>query len=525
MKPLPVGSQVFEEIREGNALYVDKTARILDMLTTFEKLYFLSRPRRFGKTLLCSTLHEIFNGRRDLFDGLAIGASAWKWEKHPVIRLDMSDGGFSGGAATCRRAIQIQLTLAAAQLSIPLRDEDLSSQFRLLITDARAKYGAKVVVLIDEYDNPLLSVIDKPEEFEAVRGILRDFYKTVKVTEAELRFTFLTGITKFSQVSIFSALNNLTDITLDPNFADLCGITQEEMERDFSEYIDKYAGEFGGRGAYVARLKDFYNGYRFSEKELTVYNPYGLLRHFKNGKFSPYWFASGTPTYLPRLIKEQKVDILSLDKMEVTLEELCQYEIDSLKILPLLYQSGYLTIKGCEEDIGLYHLGYPNAEVRSALANQLSEYYINVSDANKRALMSTLPRLFYNGDLEKAINEALIPFLASIPYDLVVEKENHCQTVLHILFNMLGLRCRSEVRIADGRIDSLVETPKYVYCFEFKLNKRKRGTAAAALTQIDDKGYLTPWHGSGKTLVKVGVSFDSQKCNIAEWKSETIAPK
>jgi hypothetical protein len=525
MKPLPVGLQVFENIREANTLYVDKTARILDMITSLKNLYFLSRPRRFGKTLLCSTLHAIFAGRRELFDGLAIGASDWKWKKHPVIRLDMSVGDFSRGAEACRRAIHDRLVLAARELEVPLRGEDITLSFGFLIKDAHDKHGARTVVLIDEYDNPLSSVIDNPDEFDAVRKILHDFYKIVKVAEEDLRFTFITGITKFPQDSAFSGLNNLNNITFDPRFADLCGITQEEMERDFSEYIDKFATDFGGRDAYIARLKDFYNGYRFSEKPVTLYNPFELLLHFDNGEFAPYWFAGGIPTYFIRLLKEQKIDILSLDKTDVTSMYFHRYDLGSLQIIPLLHQTGYLTIKDYEKDIELYHLGYPNAEVRGALANQLSEDWLNVSDANKSALMGTLPRLLYNGNIKAAVNDALIPFLASIPYDLSVEKEHHFQTVLHILFNMLGLRCRSEVRIAAGRIDSLVETPQYVYCFEFKLAKTKKGTAAAALAQIDDKGYLTPWRGSGKTLVKVGVSFDYKKRNIAEWKSAVVAPK
>jgi hypothetical protein len=515
MKELPVGRQVFENIRKENLLYVDKTARITDMVRSSKNLYFLSRPRRFGKTLLCSTLNAIFDGKRELFEGLTIATDGWTWEKHPVIRLDMSRGSFSASPETCGKEINNILLLEARKLGVELQGDALSSKLNWLIVNARAKYGAPAVVLIDEYDNPLLSVIDKPESFAAVRDILHDFYKVVKSAEENLRFTFITGVTKFSQASVFSALNNLNDITLDPRFCDLCGITQEELERDFADYIGKWAGDYGGRDAYLARLKNYYNGYRFSENPLAVYNPFGLLRHFDNGRFQPYWFESGSPSYLLKLIKQQKVDILDMGETTVTTADFRKYDLDSLGIIPLLYQSGYLTVKDYERESDTYRLDYPNTEVRSAFANELSEFCLHVPDAAKSALLVSLPRWLYRGDLESAIEKGIRPFMAAIPYDLAIRREKYFQTVFHILFNMLGLICRSEVAVATGRIDSIVETPEYVYCFEFKLD----GTADEALAQIDGKGYLTPWTGCGKTLVKVGVSFDYEKRAIAEWKA------
>jgi hypothetical protein len=474
--------------------------------------------------LLCSTLHAIFAGRRDLFEGLAIGASDWKWEKHPVIRLDMSGGSFSNGAAACEAAIRDRLLIAARELGVSVQGETLASRFEFLIKDARAKHGAKVAVIIDEYDNPLLSVIDEPGEFDAVRKILRDFYKVVKVAEADLRFTFLTGVTKFSKVSVFSALNNLTDITLDSRFADLCGITQEEMERDFSEYIDKYAGDFGGRAAYIARLKDYYNGCRFTKKPQTVYNPFGLLPHFDNGEFAPYWFESGTPAYLVKLLQKHNMPVSDLSGAVLTMEDFRNFNLEEITPVPLLFQSGYLTIQEYDETFDRYTLDYPNTEVRGAFANDLSRSYLGISPAEKGAILNKVPELLYKGELGRAINEGFIPFLAAIPHNIALKEEKYFQTVFHIIFNMLGLRCRSEVCVAAGRADSIVETPRFVYRFEFKLGKTKRGNAAAALAQIDTKEYLTPWRGTGKTLVKVGVSFDTEKRNIAEWKSVPAAP-
>jgi hypothetical protein len=363
------------------------------MITSLKNLYFLSRPRRFGKTLLCSTLQAIFEGRRELFDGLAIGASTWKWEKHPIIRLDMSGGSFSDGAEACRRAIQTQLTLASERLSISLEGEGLSSQFQFLIRDARAKYGAKTVVLIDEYDNPLLSLLEKPEEFAAVRGILRDFYRIVKAAEEDLRFTFLTGITKFSQASAFSALNNLTDITHAPKFADLCGITQEEMERDFSEYIDKYAVGFGGRAAYIACLKDYYNGYRFTEKPQTVYNPFGLLLHFDNGKFAPYWFENGTPICLVKLLQKHNAPVADLSGTVLSVEDIRNFNLEDISLIPFLLQIGYLTIRDYNETFERYTLDYPNTEVRGAFVNELSRYFLPTNHTNKHEIFSRKGRV------------------------------------------------------------------------------------------------------------------------------------
>ncbi|MDR1497239.1 MAG: ATP-binding protein [Puniceicoccales bacterium] len=516
MRRLPIARQVFWDIREENLLYVDKTARILEMLRAPDRVFFLARPRRFGKTLLCTTLHAIFDARRELFDGLAIGAadSGWEWKKYPVIRLDMSAGGFSDGAAACALSLQDRLVSAARRLDVPLRGETLATRFAALIEDVRAKYGEKAAVIIDEYDSPLLSMIGKPQEFNAMREILRDFYRTVKVKEEDLRFTFITGITKFSKVSIFSALNNLTDITLDPKYADICGIMQEEMERDFVEYIDKHAAKFGGRDAYLARLRNFYNGYRFTEKPLTVYNPYGLLLHFNNGEFHSYWFESGTPNYLVELLKKANLPIIEFSNVQITVEDLRKFDLENLEPTSVLFQSGYLTIKDYNADFERFTLDYPNTEVRGAFANELATSYLQIPLFKKSSVLNKVPELLYNGEIDRALEEGIKPFLAGIPYDISSKEEKYFQSVFHIIFNMLGLRCRSEVRTASGRADSIVETPKYVYCFEFKTN----GTADVALAQIDTKEYLTAWTGTGKTLVKVGVVFDGEKRQICEWK-------
>jgi len=514
MQQLPTGRQVFENIRKENGLYVDKTDIIHKMISGLRTQFFLSRPRRFGKTLLCYTLKSIFDGRKDLFKGLAISKTKWKWEKYPVIRLDMSQGAYSEGLSGCKSAIDTQFYLNAKNLGVNLQGKTLSDKFKLLILNSEEKYGKPAVVIIDEYDNPLLSVIDKKEAFNDVRIFLRDFYKIVKGSEGQLRFTFITGITKFAQVSVFSALNNLTDITLDPEYSTLLGITQEELEKDFADYIEKWAKEYGGKKKYIEKLKDSYNGYRFTKEPKTVYNPFCLQKHFDSGDFQHFWFESGSPSYLIDLLDSQKIDILNIEDFSVGMEKFKGYDSDNMEAIPILYQSGYLTIKDYIKDLNRFALGYPNKEVESAFINELAIKYLKISRTTESSFAANVIKWLYAGEPEKIIADGFIPFMASIPYSITIPKEKYFQTIFHIIFNIFGFQCKSEVQIATGRIDSILETPKFVYCFEFKL----KGTAVEALKQIDSREYLTPWKGKRKTLFKIGVSFDHKKRKIKEWR-------
>ncbi|MDR1830638.1 MAG: ATP-binding protein [Candidatus Fibromonas sp.] len=514
MQQLPTGRQVFENIRKEKLLYVDKTALLYNLITQGRTQFFLSRPRRFGKTLLCYTLKSIFEGKKELFKGLAISKTKWKWEKYPVIKLDMSDGAYGEGISGCKEAVMKQLFYSAQNLGIEFSGETSSSAFKSLILDSAKKYGKPAVVIIDEYDNPLLSVIDKKEAFNDVRIFLRDFYKVVKANENDLRFTFITGITKFAQVSVFSALNNLTDMTLDPEYSTLLGITQEELEKDFADYIEKWAKEYGGKKKYIEKLKDSYNGYRFTENPQTVYNPFCLLKHFDSGKFQKFWFETATPSYLINLLDSQKIDILNIKDFSVATDDFKKYDSDNMDAVPVLYQSGYLTVKDYDKESDSYILGYPNKEVESAFASELATKYLKVPGSEKSSFAANVTKWLYVGEPEKIIADGFIPFMASIPYSITIPKEKYFQTIFHIIFNIFGFQCRSEVQIATGRIDSILETPKFVYCFEFKL----KGTAAEALKQIDSREYLTPWKGKGKTLFKIGVSFDHKKRKIKEWK-------
>ena len=532
---LPLGIQDFPKIREMGYVYVDKTVRIHELISSSGGAFFLSRPRRFGKSVLCSTLRAVFEGRRELFGeltgrpALAINSLEWEWKKHPVLRLDLNAGVYSNGVHALHSVLDSELSREADRHGITLEPADVISQFKYLIRTAYEKTGEKTVVIIDEYDKPLLETMTEKDLHAAIRNELKGFYGVLKSSDEYLRFVFLTGVTKFSHVSIFSDLNQLSDLTLNPQYADICGLTDEEVMGNFEPDIAAILEETGReRNEYLENLRRYYNGYRFSKIPLKVYNPFGLLNHFFNrGDFLPYWYETGTPTFLINLIRKQKIDIATLTKMRLEYEAFRKYDIENMDALPILYQSGYLTITGYDEDENSFTLDYPNIEVRSSFAKSLLQQYFQASNDESRSLIYRLPKSLRNGNIEEAI-DALRQYLAAVPYDIIKETENYYETAVHLIFSMLGLNCRSEIRIAAGRnpppsckatkvplwIDTLVETKNFVYCFEFKLDK----TADEALAQIDSKEYLLPWKGGGKKLFKVGVNFDSEKRNIGDWK-------
>jgi hypothetical protein len=519
---LPIGIQDFPKIRENGFLYVDKTARIYELISGSATDCFLSRPRRFGKSLLCSTLGAIFEGRRELFGeiagrpALAINSLEWEWKKHPVIRLDLNPGNYAESIENLRLTLYDLLENTAINFELPLRGKLPLHQFGNLIRDACKKYGEKAVVIIDEYDKPLLNTIDVPDIHIKIRDALKSFYGVLKSSDEHLRFVFLTGVTKFSHVSIFSDLNQLRDLTLNQKYADICGITQDELEPAFTPEIDSIVQETGKiRESYLGELRRFYNGYRFSEKRFTVYNPFGLLNHFEDGgKFLPYWYETGTPTFLLKLIVNQNINILDLNNLLVSYDDFSKFDLETMKAVPVLYQSGYLTITDYDEELKQFTLEYPNVEVGASFAKSLLEYCFQPPDEKARALYVKLPAAFFKGDVQ-GVMDALAPFLGSIPSEITTRLEYYYETAVHLIFTMIGTHCHSEVRIATGRIDTLVETKDFVYCFEFKLN----GTVKEALEQIDTKNYLLPWKGSGKTLFKIGVEFNHEQHNIGAWES------
>jgi len=521
---LPMGIQDFPDIRERGFVYADKTARAYELVTGSGKAFFLSRPRRFGKSLLCSTLGAIFDGRRELFGeiagmpALAFNTLDWEWKRHPVIRLDLNYGEYAKyGTEGLYGTLRDELRRESKKYGVKLdRAAAPASQFKDLIEEACEKIGEKAVVLIDEYDCPLTSTLNKRDVHIELRNALKAFYGVLKSYDSYLRFIFLTGVSKFSQVSIFSELNQITDLTLDPRYADICGLTQEELELNFGPEIESVLEKNGcNREEYLDDMRRFYNGYRFSKAPITVYNPFGLLKHFyRGGEFSEHWYETATPTFLVDLIEKHKVNVLELGDLKVKAADFGKYDIDNMALAPLLCQTGYMTITGYDEKTQRFTLDYPNEEVRAAFAGTLVKHGLKVPPDKGDALYNQLIDALYAGDVDAMIN-AIKLFLAEIPYDLILEKEVHFQALLRMMFRMLGFTCRTEERIATGRIDMLVKTDDFIYCFEFKLD----GSAEAALAQINNKEYAVPWAASGKKVFKVGVSFDSKKRNIGNWVS------
>jgi len=522
---LPIGIQDFPDIRERGFVYVDKTARVYELITGSGKAFFLSRPRRFGKSLLCSTLGAIFKGRRELFGeiagrpALAINSLDWEWKAYPVIRLDLNSGDYPKyGVEGLYDTLRAEMRREAGKRGVELNGADSPvSQFKYLIEKACEKTGGKAVVLIDEYDSPLTNTLNKRDVHVELRNALKAFYGVLKSYDEYLRFILLTGVSKFSHVSIFSGLNQVTDLTFDPRYADICGLTQEEMTANFGPEIENVLESTGrSREEYMDQLRLFYNGYRFSKNPLTVYCPFGLLKHFNSGgEFSDYWYESATPSFVVDLVTNNKINILDLKDMQVVQSDFGKYDIDNMSPVPLLCQTGYLTISDYNADFGEYTVDFPNNEVRACFAGSLLEQYTGMSGTDR--LDTKFIRAIVRGDLDGAM-DILNRFFATIPYEIVDNKEKYFQLVTHLIFMMLGFNCRSEVRIAAGRIDTLVMTRNFVYCFEFKLD----GSAEKALAQIDSKEYAVPWTGSGKKVFKVGVDFDFEKRNIGEWASAVI---
>jgi hypothetical protein len=525
---LPIGIQDFPDIRERGFVYVDKTARAYELITGSGKAFFLSRPRRFGKSLLCSTIGAIFEGRQELFGeiagrpALAINGLDWEWKTHPVIRIDLSAGNYSKyGVEAYHDTLHGEMRREADKYAVELNSADSpANQFKCVIEKACKKVGEKAVVIIDEYDSPLTNTLNKRDAHVELRDEFKAFYSILKSYDAYLRFVFITGVSKFSHVSLFSGLNQFTDLTFDPRYTDICGLTQEELEADFGPEIEGVLESTGrNREEYVDQLRLFYNGYRFSKAPLTVYNPFGLLKHFySGGEFSDYWYESATPSFVVDLVTSNKINILDLNDMQVVQSDFGKYDIDNLAPMPLLCQTGYLTFSDYDEDSGEYTLDFPNNEVRACFAGSLLAQYSEISGTDR--LDTKFIRAIVKGDIDTAM-DTLRRFFAAIPYEIVDKKEKYFQMVVHLIFTMLGFNCRSEVRIAAGRIDTLVVTRNNVYCFEFKLD----GNAEAALAQIDGKEYTLPWAGSGKKVFKVGVDFDFEKRNIGKWVSAVSGPQ
>ena len=514
LKLYPVGIQTFERIRKENKLYIDKTEYIYRMTHSSGCYFFLSRPRRFGKSLLVSTFESYFSGKKELFEGLAIEKLEQKWMEYPVLHFDMS-GGKHMEKEQLEDYLSNRLEAEERKWGITHTKRGANDRLTELITTAYEISGKQVVVLIDEYDAPMLDVAHDKETLDVLRNLMRNFFSPLKMCEPMLRFVFLTGITKFSQVSIFSELNNIKNISLDDEYAGVCGITKEELLTQMSEDIDVLAEAQGmTREETIAKLKENYDGYHFSPASPDVFNPYSLLNCFDDKNFGAYWFSSGTPTYLINMLRKFKVLPAKIGR-SLARSSAFDAPTENLKtITPLLYQSGYITIKGYDKMSQLFTLDLPNKEIKVGLFESLLPYYLEGMYAEEGdvaiAQMSVLIR---QGDMDGALR-LLQEFLGTVPYCNNTNYEGHYQQVLFIIFTLLThFVVDVEVHTPNGRVDVVMETEDTLYLIELKLNK----SAQAAMQQINLKQYGQRFARCGKPIVKVGVNFDAKKGNIEDW--------
>jgi hypothetical protein len=509
MKPLTTSVYTFSDLIEGGYLYVDKTAAIHELIRGYKGQYFLSRPRRFGKSLLISTLKAIFQARRELFAGLALDRSDYDWKPYPVIHLDL-------GTAAAQTAEELEIGLGeyvkenADAAGIALGNATSSSRFRELVLKLSAREG-KVVILVDEYDKPLLGHLGEPSAKD-IQRVLKSFYGVIKGTEAHQRFVLLTGVSKFSKVSVFSDLNNLTDLTMDARTATLLGYTQAELEANFPDYIEALAAKLGRtRAETLGELREWYNGYRFHPEAEAVYNPVSVMKCFDTREFKNYWFETGTPTFLVDLLRRAPV---RLDDLRVQEPDFSTYDPADLAPLPLLVQTGYLTIAGVEPfgDTRTYRLAYPNREIAQSFSRWLA---IGFSRMPGEDLTAALPRMvaaLEQGRVDEML-ATLQSFFAGVPYDIALANEKYYQTIFFTVFKLLGVAVDAETRTSAGRIDAVVKTRTDIFVFEFKL----RDTAEAALAQIREKRYFEPFLNDGRRVTLVGVAFDAATRNLGRW--------
>ena len=508
----PIGIQTFSKIREGNYLYIDKTEYVYRMTHSASSYMFLSRPRRFGKSLLTSTLHSYFSGRKDLFHGLAMEKLEKEWTEYPVLHFDMSTAKHADSEQLLQ---ELNLKLYGYEQIYGRLEEEVNPNQRLmgLIKRAYEQTGKKVVVLIDEYDAPLLDVVHERENLDVLRNIMRNFYSPLKACDPYLRYVFLTGITKFSQLSIFSELNNIKNISMDEPYAAICGISEDEIRLQMKDDLEGLAKklEITPEEA-LMKLKENYDGYHFTSPSPDIYNPFSLLNAFADGKFGSYWFGSGTPTYLVKMLDKFGVKPSEIGRRQLKSSVFDAPTETMTDAVPLLYQSGYITIKDYNKMLDLYTLDIPNKEVRLGLMESLLPYYVNNKTPEATTMVAYLFYDIQNGDMDAALHR-LQEFLSTIPYCDNTRFEGHYQQVFYIIFSLLGYYVDVEVRTPRGRVDIVLRTKTTLYVMELKLDK----SAGEAMEQIDLKNYPERFALCGLPVVKVAVSFDSERCTIGDW--------
>lgn len=518
MQKLTSSIYTFEKLIENNFLYVDKTEYIWRLIDSAPAMYFMSRPRRFGKSLTVSTLEAVFSGKKKLFKGLAIYNKSYDWKKYPVIHLDMGNCN-AKNAEELEAFLNDKLTECSEKTETSLQGESITTRFASLIRELATQDS--VVILVDEYDKPILNNIGNPELKEML-FVLKGFYSTIKTCEQQEHFVFVTGVSKFCHVSLFSDLNNLTDITMNADYATMLGYTQREFETNFAEWIS--AAESRQQlphEAYLREIKNWYNGYRFEEQAETVYNPVSLASFFSDGfKFKNYWFSTGTPSFLLELIKKKNFDFEDALTRPVSGIAFAAYEVDRIEPLALLLQTGYLTIKSSFVDFGatFYHLDFPNFEVRSAFDTYLLNAYTSITKDELEGIAVGLARHVRSGNTEGIMKDFKV-FLAAIPYDIQLSNEKYYQTIFFLLFLMLGVYIEAESRTNDGRIDAVAMCGEWIYLFEFKINRN----AECALDQIKEKEYFRKYQHSGKRIILVGANLNMETRQLDDWKQEEVS--
>lgn len=517
----PVGIQTFSEIIKGGYVYVDKTDLVWQ-LANYAKYIFLSRPRRFGKSLLTSTLESYFRGERELFEGLKIIEYEREWVQYPVLHLDLSTAKGQDNTADLRSTLMWLLRPLA---EIYGRETDETTPGKLLtgiMKRAHEKTGKQVAVIIDEYDAPLLEVLHEDSMLGDMRKVMQEFYTPLKANEKYIKFCFITGITKFSQLSIFSTINNLTNVSMDSKFSAICGITETEVKTVFHEEICEMSEEYECTPEEMfQKIKLRYDGYHFASRSEDIYNPFSLLNAVRDRELNNYWFASGTPTFLIRQMQHFKTDIMSFDKLVVPASAFDQPTENMKNALPLLYQSGYLTIKNYDRDVEAYTLSIPNQEVRIGYTKSLLPAYTGLDDADvQMGFAARFWKALKRGDVDLALRE-MQAYMAGIPYvegfkeklKDAATKEGFYEYTMYLIFSMLNVYAKTQVKCSGGKADMVVWMPDTVYVFEMKVN----GTAREALEQIDSKGYALPYQTDNFKIVKVGVKFNAKTRVPEEW--------
>ena len=527
MMKFPIGIQSFSQLIEDGYVYVDKTD-LIHRLVKNGKIYFLSRPRRFGKSLLVSTLKCYFEGKKDLFKGLAMEKLETEWAEYPVFHIDFNGSNFTAHG-TLEDVLKGTVSTWEKEYGCNTEFNDIGKRFAYVLSQARRRHGRRCVVLSDEYDKPILDVLDtglkvKVGEQDMLledwhREILKGFYSVFKAADDDLQFVLLTGVTKFSQVSVFSGFNQPADISMSEDYETLCGITQEELEQYFPEPIARLAKKYRTTpDGMLEMLKRRYDGYHFSGNLTDVYNPFSLLNAFSMKELRDYWFASGTPTYLVRLLNHTQEDLDELTGRYYDPREFVDYKADVERPLPMIYQSGYLTIKDYDLDFGTFLLDFPNNEVKNGFVSLVASNYLNPKESLDGWIRDTVLAM-RKGELDR-LRELFTSFLSSIPYTMrrkedERERERYFHYTFYLIFRLVSVyTVYTEKAQSQGRVDCIVETPDYIYIFEFKLD----GTADEALAQIKEKGYARPYDSDSRQLYKIGVSFSSATGTVEEWK-------